>query len=66
MLDKLGNPQKLGAIDDAPVVHWVQQLLEQAVTLKASDLHFEPYEHHYRCACASTANCAKLQHRPWR
>ena len=48
MLDKLGNPQKLGAIDDAPAVHWVQQLLEQAVELKASDLHFEPYEHQYR------------------
>jgi type IV pilus assembly protein PilB len=26
----------------------VQQLLEQAVVLKASDLHFEPYEHQYR------------------
>ena len=34
--------------DDAPVVNYVQQLLEQAVALKASDLHFEPYEHHYR------------------
>lgn len=37
-----------GTLDDAPVVQWVQQLLEQAVTQKASDLHFEPYEHHYR------------------
>ena len=36
------------AVDDAPVVHYLQQLLEQAVTLKASDIHFEPYEHHYR------------------
>ncbi len=34
--------------DDAPVVSYVQQLLEQAVALKASDIHFEPYEHHYR------------------
>nr|WP_233253860.1 ATPase, T2SS/T4P/T4SS family [Limnohabitans sp. 2KL-1] len=34
--------------DDAPVVSYVQQLLEHAVLLKASDLHFEPYEHHYR------------------
>ena len=41
-------PVHLGGLDDAPVVHWVQQLLEQAVSLKASDLHFEPYEHHYR------------------
>ena len=34
--------------EDAPVVTYVQQLLEHAVALKASDLHFEPYEHHYR------------------
>ena len=34
--------------DDAPVVAYVQQLLEQSVALKASDIHFEPYEHHYR------------------
>jgi type IV pilus assembly protein PilB len=34
--------------EDAPVVTLVQQLLEQAVSLKASDLHFEPYEHRYR------------------
>lgn len=34
--------------EDAPVVTYVQQLLEQAVALKASDLHFEPYEHRYR------------------
>jgi type IV pilus assembly protein PilB len=48
MQDNLGTRSKLGAIDDAPVVHLVQQLLEQAVALKASDLHFEPYENHYR------------------
>ena len=48
MQDPISHRQKLGSTDDAPVVHWVQQLLEQAVTLKASDLHFEPYEHHYR------------------
>ena len=48
MLDKLNNRSQVAAVDDAPVVQWVQQLLEQAVALKASDLHFEPYEHHYR------------------
>ncbi len=36
------------SLEDAPVVAYVQQLLEQAVSLKASDLHFEPYEHSYR------------------
>ena len=37
---------RFGTADDAPVVLLVQQLLEQAVALQASDLHFEPYEHH--------------------
>jgi type IV pilus assembly protein PilB len=48
MQNTLGPQSRPGAIDDAPVVHLVQQLLEQAVALKASDLHFEPYEKHYR------------------
>jgi len=48
MLDNLNNRSAMATVDDAPVVQWVQQLLEQAVALKASDLHFEPYEHHYR------------------
>ena len=48
MLEPLSNRPKSAAVDDAPVVHLVQQLLEQAVALKASDLHFEPYEHQYR------------------
>ena len=42
------NPSAMGSVDDAPVVQFVQQLLEQAVAVKASDLHFEPYKHHYR------------------
>ena len=41
---RMGNGQS----EDAPVVQYLQQLLEQAVALQASDLHFEPYEHHYR------------------
>jgi len=48
MQDKLNNRSPMAAVDDAPVVQWVQQLLENAVALKASDLHFEPYEHQYR------------------
>lgn len=43
----LAKPNHTGT-DDAPVVSYVQQLLERAVTMRASDLHFEPYEHHYR------------------
>jgi type IV pilus assembly protein PilB len=43
----LSRPTSTSA-DDAPVVSYVQQLLEKAFAMKASDLHFEPYEHHYR------------------
>lgn len=43
-----GSPVRSGPMEDAPVVVYVQQLLEQAVALSASDLHFEPYEHHCR------------------
>ena len=43
-----GGQTRIGQIEDAPVVVFVQQLLEQAVESRASDLHFEPYEHAYR------------------
>jgi type IV pilus assembly protein PilB len=48
MRDSLNNAPRPSAMEDAPVVVYVQKLLEQAVALQASDLHFEPYELHYR------------------
>lgn len=48
MQNNANNRSNFGNVDDAPVVSLVQRLLEEAVALKASDLHFEPYEHHYR------------------
>jgi type IV pilus assembly protein PilB len=35
-------------VDDAPVVRFLQKMLIEAFNRGASDLHFEPYEHHYR------------------
>jgi type IV pilus assembly protein PilB len=35
-------------IDDSPVVRFLQKMLYDAVTMGASDLHFEPYETTYR------------------
>lgn len=43
-----GGLVRTGQVEDAPVVVYVQQLLEQAVAVQASDLHFEPYEQSYR------------------
>ena len=41
-------PTGAGLSDDAPLVTFLQQLMEQAKTQKASDIHFEPYEQSYR------------------
>jgi len=35
-------------IEDAPVVRFLKKMLLEAYSLRASDLHFEPYEHNYR------------------
>jgi type IV-A pilus assembly ATPase PilB len=35
-------------VEDAPVVRFLQKMLIDAVNARASDLHFEPYESHYR------------------
>jgi type IV pilus assembly protein PilB len=35
-------------VDDAPVVKFLHKMLLDAFGMRASDLHFEPYEHTYR------------------
>ncbi|MDB5752550.1 MAG: pilB [Ramlibacter sp.] len=35
-------------VDDAPVVKFLHKMLLDAIGARASDLHFEPYEHTYR------------------
>ena len=35
-------------VEDAPVVKFLHKMLIDAVNMRASDLHFEPYEHNYR------------------
>ncbi len=35
-------------IDDAPVVRFLQKILNDAINMGASDLHFEPFEKFYR------------------
>ncbi len=39
---------ELADVEDAPVVRFLQKMLVDAINLRASDLHFEPYEFHYR------------------
>jgi len=42
------DTQEASDVEDAPVVRFLQKMLIDAINLRASDLHFEPYEYHYR------------------
>jgi type IV pilus assembly protein PilB len=49
--DDVTTPQEAEAtsdVEDAPVVRFLQKMLIDAINMRASDLHFEPYEYHYR------------------
>ena len=49
--DDVTTPQESEAtsdVEDAPVVRFLQKMLIDAINARASDLHFEPYEYHYR------------------
>jgi len=47
--DTLDNAEAPSSeVDDAPVVKFLHKMLLDAIGMRASDLHFEPYEHHYR------------------
>ena len=41
-------PETASDVEDAPVVRFLQKMLIDAINARASDLHFEPYEYHYR------------------
>jgi type IV pilus assembly protein PilB len=46
-----GEEEEKGAtsdVEDAPVVKFLHKMLLDAIGARASDLHFEPYEHQYR------------------
>ncbi len=42
------TPEVTADVEDAPVVRFLQKMLIDAINLRASDLHFEPYEFTYR------------------
>jgi type IV pilus assembly protein PilB len=43
------NDQAVTAeVEDAPVVRFLHKMLLDAFSMRASDIHFEPYEHNYR------------------
>ncbi len=42
------NDTSVSEVEDAPVVKFLQKMLLDAFSMRASDLHFEPFEHSYR------------------
>jgi type IV pilus assembly protein PilB len=46
--DEDDEPNLSGAIDDTPIVRFVNKMLLDAIKSGASDIHFEPYEKTYR------------------
>jgi type IV pilus assembly protein PilB len=42
------NEASIAEVEDAPVVKFLHKMLLDAFSMRASDLHFEPYEHNYR------------------
>ncbi len=42
------NAEVVAEVEDAPVVRFLQKMLIDAINMRASDLHFEPYEYTYR------------------
>jgi type IV pilus assembly protein PilB len=41
-------PEAASEVEDAPIVRFLNKILMDAITLGASDIHFEPYEKFYR------------------
>lgn len=46
--DGAGTGINSAEVDDARVVKFLHKMLLDAISMRASDLHFEPYEHTYR------------------
>ncbi|WP_029527640.1 type IV-A pilus assembly ATPase PilB [Polaromonas glacialis] len=42
------NEASVSEVEDAPVVKFLHKMLVDAFNMRASDLHFEPFEHSYR------------------
>jgi type IV pilus assembly protein PilB len=56
---------KLSGADDFPVVAYLEKVLIDAVKSKASDLHFEPFEHLYRVRLRIDGELREVPAPPW-
>lgn len=58
-------PTPSNSNDEAPIVSFVQRMLQQAVARNATDLHFEPYDNSYRIRCRQDGMLHELATPPY-
>jgi len=46
--EEVGEAVSTQDVDDAPIVRFVNKVMVDAIKRGASDIHFEPYEKHFR------------------
>ena len=58
------NDDELNALDETPLVRFINKLLLEAIALRASDIHFEPYESVYRVRFRIDGILQEMTHPP--
>jgi len=58
------NDDELNALDETPLVRFINKLLLEAIALRASDIHFEPYESIYRVRFRIDGILQEMTHPP--
>jgi len=61
---KANGDEELNAYDETPLVRFINNLLLEAVTSNASDIHFEPYENSYRVRFRIDGLLQEMTHPP--
>lgn len=63
-LDQLDNEYLKDLASDAPIIRMVNHLMERALDLNASDIHFEPEEKYLKVRCRVDGVMVNLEHLP--
>jgi type IV pilus assembly protein PilB len=62
--EEVGNDVSSSDIDDAPIVRFVNKVMVDAIKKGASDIHFEPYEKHFRIRLRQDGVLAEIARPP--
>ncbi len=63
-LDQLDNEYLKDLTSDAPIIRMVHHLMERALDLNASDIHFEPEEKYLKVRCRVDGVMVDVEHLP--